>query len=206
MLAGRHDGGRVDGELRPLAAPKAERLWFEMDRAVLGGEPWQNWAVAQMDLPGVAAKKDRAPRWLGNGNAGWSADVESSDIKVTDASVGGTMKATVTYFGFRDGLKDDAAYHRRTFDEGLSFLAYWNTSEKHFGRPTPYKPEHGPHYIKYTPLGDQVEYFTSSKPVTPGQYEYRLDGRRLGDVVAGTVTVKGPDGKERASQFLGGVE
>jgi hypothetical protein len=55
-------------------------------------------------------------------------------------------------------------------------------------------------------LGDQVEYFTSSRPVRPGQYEYRPDGRRLGDVVAGTVTVKGPDGKEHTCQFLGGVE
>jgi hypothetical protein len=42
--------------------------------------------------------------------------------------------------------------------------------------------------------------------VTPGQYEYRFDGRRLGDVVAGTVTVKGPDGKEHTCQFLGGLE
>jgi hypothetical protein len=30
--------------------------------------------------------------------------------------------------------------------------------------------------------------------------------RRLGDVVAGTVTAAGPDGKEHVCQFLGGVE
>jgi hypothetical protein len=35
-----------------------------------------------------------------------------------------------------------------------------------------------------------------SETVTPGERKHRLDGRRLGDVVAGTVTVKGPDGKE----------
>jgi hypothetical protein len=46
----------------------------------------------------------------------------------------------------------------------------------------------------------------SSRSVTPGVCEYRFDGRRLGDVVAGTVTVKGPDGKEHTCQFLGGVE
>jgi hypothetical protein len=56
------------------------------------------------------------------------------------------------------------------------------------------------------PLGEHIEYVTTSKPVTPGTYEYRFDGRRLGAMVAGTVTVKGPDGKEHTCQFLGGVE
>ena len=205
MLAGRHDGGLLAGEVRPPAAANAEHLWFEMDRAVLGGEPWQNWALAQFDLPGITAVKGRAPRWLGNGNAGWAAEVQAADVKLTDATVSGTMKANVNYFGFRDGTKDDVKYHLAAWEQGLSFLAYWNTSESFFGRPTPHKPERGS-YIKYTPLGLHLEYFTSSQPVTPGQYEYRLDGRRLGDVVAGTVTVKGPDGKEHTCRFLGGVE
>jgi hypothetical protein len=39
-----------------------------------------------------------------------------------------------------------------------------------------------------------------------GTYEYRFDGRRLVAMIAGTVTVKGPDGKEHTCQFLGGVE
>jgi hypothetical protein len=56
------------------------------------------------------------------------------------------------------------------------------------------------------PLGEHIEYATTSKPVTPGIYEYRFDGRRLGAMVAGTVTVKGPDSKEHTCQFLGGVE
>jgi hypothetical protein len=60
--------------------------------------------------------------------------------------------------------------------------------------------------IKPKPLGEHIEYMTTSKPVTPGTYEYRFDGRRLGATVAGTVTVKGPDGKEHTCQFLGGVE
>jgi hypothetical protein len=51
-----------------------------------------------------------------------------------------------------------------------------------------------------------IEYMTTCKPVTRGTYEYRFDGRRLGDVIAGTVTVKGPDGKQHTCQFLGGVE
>jgi hypothetical protein len=52
----------------------------------------------------------------------------------------------------------------------------------------------------------KLEYLTSSQPVTPGTYEYKLDGQRLGDVIAGSVTMKGPDGKEIVSQFFGGVE
>lgn len=52
----------------------------------------------------------------------------------------------------------------------------------------------------------KLEYLTSSQPVTPGTYEYKLNGQRLGDVIAGTVTMKGPDGKEIVSQFFGGVE
>jgi hypothetical protein len=129
------------------------------------------------DLARYAAKKDRAPRWLGNGNAGWSAEVHSAEIKLTDAAVSGTMQVKVTYFGFRDGMKDDSAYHRKAFDAGLSFLAYWNTSEEFLGRPTPrYSPY--PHYLKYTPYGEHIEYVTSSKPVAPGQYAYRFDGRR----------------------------
>jgi hypothetical protein len=207
VWSGRHDGGHVAGELRPPAAAKSERLWFEVDRAVLGGEPWQNWAVAQLDLPGVAARMDRTPCWLGNGNAGWSADVQSADVTLTDTALSGTMKVKVDYFGFRDGLKEDAKYQQAAFEQGLSFLAYWNTSETFFGRKTGFKKE-GKYTMHITPkpLGEHIEYVTSSRPVTPGEYEYRLDGRRLGDVVAGTVTVKGPDGKEYPCQFLGGVE
>ena len=52
----------------------------------------------------------------------------------------------------------------------------------------------------------KLEYLTSSQPVTPGTYEYKLNGQRLGDVIAGTVTMKGPEGKEIVSQFYGGVE
>jgi len=207
LWSGRHDGGRADGELRPPAAAKAGRLWFELDRAVTGGEPWQNWAVAQLDLPGAAALPGRAPRWLGNGNAGWAAEVQTADVTLTDTTLSGTMKAKVNYFGFRDGLKEDSKYQRAAFEQGLSFLAYWNTSEKFFGKKTGGKKE-GKYSmaIKPKPLGEHIEYVTSSKPVTPGDYEYRLDGRRLGGVVAGTVTIKGPDGKEHVCQFLGGVE
>jgi hypothetical protein len=207
MWSGRHDGGHLAGELRSPAAIKAERLWFEVDRAVVGGEPWQNWALAQLDLPGVIPKKDRAPRWLGNGNAGWVAEVETADVKVTDATVTGTMKAKVNYFGFRDGLKEDAQYQQAAFEQGLSFLAYWNTNEKFFGKKSG-MGMYGKYTMRITPkpLGEHIEYVTSSKPVTPGPYEYRFDGRRLGDVVAGTVTVIGPDGKGHTCQFLGGVE
>jgi hypothetical protein len=155
----------------------------------------------------LQAKPDRAPRWLGNGNAGWSAEVQAADVKLTDAALSGTMKVNVNYFGFRDGLKEDGKYQKAAFEQGLSFLAYWNISEKLFGKKTGYTKE-GKYTMRITPkpLGEHIEYITSSKPVTPGPYEYRLEGRRLGDVVAGTATVKGPDGKEHTCQFLGGVE
>lgn len=207
MWSGRHDGGRVDGELRPPAVAKAGRLWFEVDRAVTGGEPWQNWALAQLDLPGAAAVPGRAPRSLGNGNAGWSAEVQTAEVTLNDTALSGTIKARVNSFGFRDGLKEDAKYQRAAFDQGLSFLAYWNTSEKFFGKKTGFHKE-GKYTMKLTPkpLGEHIEYVTSSKPVTPGDYEYRITGHRLGDVVSGTVTIKGPDGKEHTCQFLGGVE
>ena len=126
---------------------------------------------------------------------------------MTDTAVSGTMKAKVDYFGFRDGLKEDAKYQQAAFEQGLSFLACWNTSEKFFGKKTGFHKE-GKYTMRITPkpLGEHIEYFTSSKPVTPGEYEYRLDGRRLGGVVAGTVTVKGPDSKKHTCQFLGGAE
>jgi len=133
--------------------------------------------------------------------------VQAADVTLTDTTLSGTMKAKINYFGFRDGLKESAKYQLAAFEQGLSFLAYWNTSEKFFGTKMGKSWE-----AKYTmrinpkPLGEHIEYFTSSKPVTPGDYEYRLDGHRLGDVVAGTVTIKGPDGKEHTCQFLGGVE
>jgi uncharacterized protein involved in tellurium resistance len=53
---------------------------------------------------------------------------------------------------------------------------------------------------------DVLIYSTTWKEVTAGTYALRFEGRRLGDVVAGTVTVKGPDGKGHTCQFLGGVE
>ena len=53
-----------------------------------------------------------SPAALANGNAGWSAEVQSAEVRMTDATVSGTMKATVNYFGFRDGLKEDAKYHQ----------------------------------------------------------------------------------------------
>lgn len=75
--------------------------------------------------------------------------------------------------------------------------------------PLPW-PEHTviPGYVQNYPHRHQgkLEYLTSSQPVTPGTYEYKLDGQRLGDVIAGSVTMKGPDGKEIVSQFFGGVE
>jgi len=207
MWSGRHDGGRADGELRPQATAKASRLWFEVDRAVTGGEAWQNWALAQLDLPGATAVPNRAPRWLGNGNAGWSAEVQTAEVTLTDTTLSGTMKAKINYFGFRDGLKGDAKYQLAAFEQGLSFLAYWNTSEKFFGKKTSGRKE-GQYTMAMNPkpLGEHIEYVTSSKPVIPGDYEYRLDGHRLGDLVAGTVRIKGPDGKEHTCQFLGGVE
>jgi hypothetical protein len=207
MLSGRHADGQVAGELQAPAAAKAERVWFEVDQAVRGGEAWQNWAVAQLDLPGVPPKKDRAPRSLTNGNAGWSATVESSEVALTDTTIKGSLRTTVNAFGFRDGLKEDENYQKKAWEQGLSFLAYWSTSEKFFGRKNGF-PKEG-NYTWHTipkPLGEHIEYVTTSKPVTPGTYEYRFDGRRLGAMVAGTVTVKGPDGKEHTCQFLGGVE
>jgi len=210
MLAGHHDGGRVDGELRPAASAKGDRIWFEVDRAVSGGEAWQNWALANIDLEaGVAARNpQRLPWQLANGNAGWSAEVQTADLKIVDEKVMGTMRAKVTWFGFRDGLKTDAKAHEEAWEKGLSFLAYWNTNEKFFGKATPGNPNGywAPHIFP-KPLGEQVEYpLAAQQPVLAGVYEYRFAGQRLGDVVAGTVTVKGPDGKERQCQFLGGVE
>jgi hypothetical protein len=148
---------------------------------------------------------------LRNRNA-WSsrgslAEVQSADVELTDTALSATMRVKVGYIGFRDGLKDDVKYHLAAWNQGLSFLAYWNTSEKFFGKKTGYAKE-GKYTMRMTPkpLGKHIEYVTSSKPVTPGDYEYRFGGRRLGDVVAGTLTVTEPDGKEHMCQFLGGVE
>ena len=44
------------------------------------------------------------------------------------------------------------------------------------------------------------------KPVAAGTYEYRFDAKRIGDVLAGTVTVKSPNGKESVCQCFGSLE
>ena len=54
--------------------------------------------------------------------------------------------------------------------------------------------------------GGQLEYSTSFRPVAAGTYEYRFEVKRTGDVLAGTVTVKGPDGKESVCQCFGSLE
>jgi hypothetical protein len=66
----------------------------------------------------LSAKPDRAPRWLGNGNAGWSAEIQAADVKLTDAALRETMKVNVNYFGFRDGLKEDGKYQKAAFAAG----------------------------------------------------------------------------------------
>jgi len=49
-------------------------------------------------------------------------------------------------------------------------------------------------------------YQTDSKPVITGKYRLQLNGKRLGNILYGKVTITGPDGKETVRQFLGDVE
>ena len=210
MLAGRYSGGNLDGEVRPRKT-QPRFLWFEVAEAVQGGEPWQNWAAAACDLKDGQAGALTLRR-LHNGNAGWSAEIVSSSLELTGQGIKGASTAKVTWFGFRDGLKTDLAYHRDAWKKGLSFDAYWNTSPSHFGKATygsdgPRKGEWKLNTrIKPPPLDGHGEYAVVHRPVLAGMYEYRLEGQRVGDLVAGTVVIKGPDGKERQCQFLGGVE
>jgi len=221
--------GRAALEIRRDATGKPRRAHVEMCQAVAGGEPWQNWAAGLWNL---SPDGSVASAWLGNNNAGWSAEVRESSLKLDAGQMEAVLKVEARWDGVGEdnrevakmfggwyprnvGVPQDEPTARmdpngdkmqalaKEWKEGRrALLANWEIGPfpRFPGYLAGFTPPPG-----YAP-DNKLKYQTSFKPVMPGTYTHRFTGRRLGDVLAGTVTVKGPDGKEHTCQFLGGVE
>ncbi|GDY13182.1 hypothetical protein LBMAG53_20600 [Planctomycetota bacterium] len=224
--------GRISGEIRGPAKDQPKRFNLEIGKAVAGGEAWQNWALAQFDLkdPKSATLSNNNAGWratVDSSNQTLSRDAMTATMKVT---------VTWRGFMDNTWNPDKAAKEDRKAEwkiGTLDWLAYWRighegnsfreeTFEPGF-RPLPW-PEHTRSpgkmvgdtipkpWPKDTPIfemeadGGRLEYKTSFKPIVPGTCEYQFEGTRVGDVIAGTVTVKSPDGKESVCQCFGSLE
>jgi hypothetical protein len=206
--------GRAALEIRTDAVAKPRRAHVELCNAVTGGEPWQNWAAAKWDLKPNGAV---AGAWFGNNNAGWSAEVKESSLKLAAGQEEDSLKVEVQWNGVVEGIKelfekekptkhslpDPGGLFAKEWKEGRrAWLANWEL-DKAFrceGYQAGFKPHPG-----YAP-DNKLVYQTSYKPVAPGIYAYRFTGQRLGDVLAGVVTITRPDGSTLQTLFLGGVE
>jgi hypothetical protein len=218
--------GRAALEIRPTVIAKPKRVQVELCQAVAGGEPWQNWAAGLWNLNPDGSVTSA---WLGNNNAGWSAEMKESSLKLDAGQMEAILKVEACWDGVGEDNREVAKimggwYPKhvglpvvretarmddkmpaliKEWKEGRrALLANWETYPYpgYWGYVYYFKPAPG-----YAP-DSRLKYQTSFKSVTPGTYTYRFTGRRLGDVLAGTATVKGPDGTERTCQFLGGVE
>ena len=221
--------GRASAEIRGSAQSSPKRVHLEIAKAVTGGEAWQNWALSQFNL-----KDGKTTSTLNNNNAGWRATVDTSNLTLSRDAMTASMKVTVAWRGFMDNKAAKEAKTAEWKAGNLDWLVYWKQGEgpddwfEPCFRPLPW-PEGSRRPDKRTwdpksqalkvepwppgttieemeKRGGLIEYKTSFTPVAAGVYEYRFAGQRVGDVIAGTVTVKDPDGKERSCQCFGGVE
>lgn len=203
--------GRVAGEVLSPGVIKPTHLHLQIAQAVAGGESWQDWALLRTALVDGSA----TGAVLGNANAGWRASTTACDLRLgADGTFSGSLATDVRWIGFMDNNASDEAKTKEWKSGTLDWLAYWKLGGPGTGRGNEYEPGFRPlpwpEHTKLPGMDDkstgQLEYITTSKPVTPGTYRIVFAGRRLGDLVAGTATVDGPDGKKHVSQCFGSVE
>jgi hypothetical protein len=198
--------GRVEGVTLVDAAVKGQQqIFVKVNDALNGGEAWQNWALAGAVLPSTGSATGAT---LINPNAGWTA--QSTGLK--DCALSGdtftmTMDNEVTWHGVAERTPPDnyqCSRYKTTPESNEALLAHWELPINK-GEVSLYC-----HFLKPGtgdfPADGKLIYQTSSKPVTPGKYRLKFEGKRLGNILYGKATVTGPDGKETARQFLGDVE
>jgi hypothetical protein len=204
--------GRVEGVTLVDAVVKGQQqIFVKVNDALNGGDAWQNWALAGAVLPSTGSATGAT---LINPNAGWTA--QSTGLK--DCALSGdtftmTMDNEVTWHGVAERSKPDnyqCSLYKTTPESNEALLAHWELPVN--GTP-PYNKGEVSFSCRFLkagtgdfPADGKIIYQTDSKPVSPGKYRLKLDGKRLGNILYGKATVTGPDGKETARQFLGDVE
>jgi hypothetical protein len=202
-MAGK-ESGRVSGlTIADLATTGPVQLAVRIPDALVGGEAWQNWVS-------VSADPATSKAVVLNPNAGWSAETKLPAGKVGAEDISLSLETTVTWQGVAEIEFDKkfgraAGAYKTAPDDRTALLANWAMNEEtrklcasHFYNPG----------FKADRPGDMdvaagYEYKCPYRPVNPGSYRFGLTGHRLGDIVFGTATVTGPDGKARTCQFLG---
>ena len=205
--------GRAEGvTLADQETTGTQQVFVNINEALSGGEAWQTWALAGTVIPTTGSASGAM---LVNPNAGWTAQTVVSDCELKSASFTMTMNTEVAWHGVAERSKPDAwqCYTYKTTPEAKeALLGYWQipitvggggekNGELYLNLGFPLRPEIG----DLSPDG-KLTYETSWKPVNPGKYRLKLDGKRLGNILYGKATITGPDGKETARQFLGDVE
>jgi len=204
--------GRVEGvTLVDTVVKGPQQIFVKVNDALNGGEAWQNWALAGAVLSNSGSATGAT---FINPNAGWTA--QSTDLK--DCALSGdtftmTLDNEVTWHGVAERSKPDnyqCSLYKTTPESNEALLAHWELPVN--GTPPYNKGEVSLNcrFLKAGtgdfPADGKLIYQTDSKPVVPGKYRLKLDGKRLGNILYGKATITGPDGKETARQFLGDVE
>ncbi|GDY12884.1 hypothetical protein LBMAG53_17620 [Planctomycetota bacterium] len=207
------ENGRTEGiTLLDPEITGSQQVFVKVHEALDGGEAWQTWALAGTVIP---KNGSASGAMLVNPNAGWTAQTSVSDCELKSESFAMTMNTEVAWHGVAERSKPDAwqCYTYKTTPEAKeALLGYWQipitrggggekNGELYLNLGFPLRPEIGD-----LPPDGKLTYETSWKPVTPGKYLLKLTGQRLGNILYGTATVTGPDGKNVVRQFLGDAE
>jgi hypothetical protein len=225
--------GRISSEIREPAKNQPKRFNLEIGKAVAGGEAWQNWALAQFDLKdpktATASLGNNNAGWrtrIETCDAKISRETVTATMKATvtwNGIMDNNAPKEAKIAEWKAGNLDWLAYWTIGRPGDRADECIYEPKIRPFPWPehtrSPGKmvdssegitiPEPWP---KDTPIetieaqGGQLEYKTTFKPVVAGTYEYQFEGKRVGDVIAGTVTVTSPDGKKTTTQCFGSVE
>ena len=198
--------GRVEGVTLVDAVVKdPQQIFVKVNDALSGGESWQNWVLAGAVLP--ASGSATVPTFI-NPNAGWTAQTTGlKDCALNGDTFTMSMEGEVTWHGVAERTPQNEnaqSTYKTTPESNQALLAHWEI---------PINKDSGSLYCPWLKPGTgdlsadgKLIYQTDFKPVTPGKYRLKLDGKRLGNILYGKATITGPDGKETARQFLGDIE
>ncbi|GDY12875.1 hypothetical protein LBMAG53_17530 [Planctomycetota bacterium] len=199
--------GRVEGVTLVDAVVKGpQQIFVKVNDALSGGEAWQNWTLAGAVLPSTGSATGAT---LINPNAGWTAQATGlKDCILNGDTFTMSMDGEVTWHGVAERIPKDETQttytYKTTPESNQALLAHWELSINK-NNSSLYCPFLKPGTGDLSADGKLI-YQTDSKPVTPGKYRLKLDGKRLGNILFGMATITGPDGRESVRQFLGDVE
>ena len=204
--------GRVEGVTLVDAVVKGpQQIFVKVNEALSGGEAWQNWALAGAVLSSTGSATGAT---LINPNAGWTAQSTGlNDCALNGDTFTMTLDSEVTWHGVAERTPPDnyqRSLYKTTPESKEALLAHWEIPVN--GTP-PYNKGEVSLSCRFLkagtgdfPADGKLIYQTDSKPIVPGKYRLKLEGKRLGNILYGKATITGPDGKETARQFLGDVE